>query len=36
MRFFIDSMLGYFILLLAIALGTAAAIYVLWLRDVIM
>jgi hypothetical protein len=36
MKFFIESMLGYFILLLAISLGAAAIIYGLWLTDVIM
>ncbi len=35
MRWFIDSMLGYWILLLAISLGAAACIYVFWLRDVL-
>jgi len=35
MRWFIDSMFGYWILLLAIALGTAAGIYLVWLRDAI-
>ncbi len=35
MKVFIDSMLGYWILLLAISLGVAAMIYQLWLRNVI-
>jgi len=33
MRWFIDSMIGYWVLLLAISLGTAALIYVLWLKE---
>ncbi len=32
MRWFIDSMIGYWILLLAISLGVAAVIYEVWLR----
>lgn len=32
LRWFIDSMLGYWILLLAISLGAAAGIYELWLK----
>jgi hypothetical protein len=32
MKWFIDSMLGYWILLLAVSLGTAALIYEVWLR----
>jgi hypothetical protein len=32
LRWFIDSMLGYWILLLVISLGGAAAIYELWLK----
>jgi hypothetical protein len=32
MRWFIDSMLGYWILLLTISLGTAALIYEIWLK----
>jgi hypothetical protein len=32
MRWFIDSMLGYWILLLAISLGAAAVVYEVWLR----
>jgi hypothetical protein len=32
MRWFIDSMIGYWILLLAISLGAAAFIYEVWLR----
>ncbi len=35
MRWFWDSMFGYWILLLAISLGIAAAIYMIWLRGVI-
>lgn len=33
MRWFIDSMLGYWILLLAISMGTAAAVYLFWLKQ---
>ena len=33
MKWFIESMLGYWILLLAISLGLAAGIYVIWLKD---
>jgi hypothetical protein len=32
MRWFIDSMLGYWILLLVISLGAATVIYELWLK----
>ena len=32
MKWFIDSMLGYWILLLVIALTSAAAIYEFWLK----
>jgi hypothetical protein len=32
MRWFIDSMIGYWILLLAISLGAAAVVYEVWLR----
>jgi len=32
MRWFIHSMVGYWVLLLAISLGVAAAIYEIWLR----
>jgi hypothetical protein len=32
MRWFIDSMLGYWILLLAFSLGVSAVIYEVWLR----
>jgi hypothetical protein len=32
LRWFIDSMLGYWILLLVISLGAAAGIYELWLK----
>ena len=33
MKWFIDSMLGYWIMLLAASLGAAACIYVFWLKD---
>lgn len=33
MKWFIDSMLGYWILLLVISMGAAAAFYVLWLKQ---
>jgi hypothetical protein len=32
MRWFLDSMLGYWILLLAISLGAAGVIYEVWLK----
>lgn len=32
MKWFINSMLGYWILLLVISLGSAAAIYEIWLK----
>lgn len=32
MRWFIDSMAGYWVLLLAISLGAAAVVYEVWLR----
>ena len=32
MRWFIDSMVGYWILLLAISLSAAAVVYEVWLR----
>ena len=32
MKWFINSMLGYWTLLLAISLGAAAGIYVVWLK----
>jgi hypothetical protein len=32
MRWFIDSMIGYWILLLSASLGVAAVIYEVWLR----
>ena len=32
LRWFIDSMVGYWILLLAISLGAAAAIYEIWFK----
>ena len=34
MKWFVESMLGYWILLLAVSLGCAAAIYFVYLRDV--
>jgi hypothetical protein len=33
MRWFIESMTGYWILLLSISLAAAAAIYLLWLKE---
>ena len=33
MKWFINSMLGYWILLLVISLGTAALVYELWLKS---
>jgi len=33
MKWFYESMVGYWIMLLAISLGAAAAIYLLWLRE---
>jgi hypothetical protein len=33
MRWFYDSMSGYWILLLLISLGGAAVIYMVWLQD---
>lgn len=35
MRWFWDSMIGYWVLLLVISLGIAAAIYEIWLKGVI-
>ena len=35
MRWFIDSMIGYWVLLLAFSLGTAAVIYEVWLKGII-
>lgn len=32
LRWFIDSMLGYWVLLLTISLGSAAVIYEIWLK----
>jgi len=32
LRWFVDSMLGYWILLLVICLGVAAGIYEIWLK----
>jgi hypothetical protein len=33
MRWFIDSMIGYWVLLLAISLGVSAVIYEVYLRE---
>jgi hypothetical protein len=33
MKWFVNSMLGYWILLLAISMGTAAGIYEIWLKN---
>ncbi len=33
MRWFIESMFGYWILLLAFSLGAAAVVYLLWLKE---
>ncbi len=33
MRWFIDSMIGYWVLLLVVSLVAAALIYVLWLKE---
>ena len=35
MRWFWDSMIGYWLLLLSISLGIAAAIYEIWLKGLI-
>lgn len=35
MRWFIDSMAGYWIMLLAVSLAVAAVIYEIWFRGVI-
>jgi len=35
MKWFWDSMLGYWLLLLSISLGIAVAIYMIWLRGLI-
>lgn len=35
MKWLWDSMLGYWLLLLCISLGIAAAIYMIWLRGLI-
>ena len=32
MKWFVNSMLGYWVLLLAISLGAAAGIYEVWLK----
>ena len=32
LRWFVDSMLGYWILLLAVSLGIAAGLYEMWLK----
>ncbi len=36
MKGLIDSMLGYWILLLAVSLGLASLIYVFWLREALL
>jgi len=36
MKFLINSMVGYWILLLTLSLAAAAAIYVIWLREAMM
>lgn len=36
MKALIDSMFGYWILLLAISLGAASLIYVFWLREALL
>ncbi len=36
MRALIDSMFGYWMLLLAISLGLASLIYIFWLREALM
>lgn len=36
MKALIESMLGYWILLLAISLGLASLIYVFWLREALL
>jgi hypothetical protein len=33
MKWFINSMVGYWIMLLAISLGAATAIYLIWLKE---
>ncbi|OPZ66767.1 MAG: hypothetical protein BWY82_02948 [Verrucomicrobia bacterium ADurb.Bin474] len=33
MRWFIDNMIGYWVLLLAISLSAAGLIYVFWLKE---
>ncbi len=33
MRWFIDNMFGYWIMLLVFSLGAAAVVYVLWLKQ---
>jgi hypothetical protein len=33
MKWFVNSMVGYWILLLAISMGCAAIIYEIWLKD---
>jgi hypothetical protein len=35
MKWFWNSMLGYWILLLAVSLGLASLIYLIWLKDVL-
>jgi hypothetical protein len=36
MKWFIDSMVGYWILLLTISLSVAAVIYIAWLREALL
>ncbi len=36
MKVLIESMLGYWILLLSLSLGAASLIYIFWLRDALM
>lgn len=36
MKWLMDSMIAYWILLLIISLGAASVIYLFWLRDVLM
>jgi hypothetical protein len=33
MKWFVNSMFGYWVLLLVVSLGAAAGIYEVWLRD---
>lgn len=36
MKALMDSMLGYWVLLLAVSLGLASLIYVFWLREALL